>query len=190
MTRHRDRQFTYQAGDFMINLERFESKCEPDPAGSDCIIWTGVKNNIGYPFMGARHIATDKYKMVTGHRIALAIKLGRPIGTGMNANHSCHRRDCVNPAHLSEGTQRQKVLDMARDGIRTGRPAGNPYNHKQHARQYKYSEAEIQWVRTAAPRDIAARYNLPIRRAYTMKAAFRNTYRWLPLPDQIKGDKK
>jgi len=67
MTKHRDRQFNYRAGDFMINLERFESRCEPDPAGSDCIIWTGVKNNIGYPFMGARHIVTDKYKMVTGH---------------------------------------------------------------------------------------------------------------------------
>jgi hypothetical protein len=107
----------------MINLERFESRCTPDPAGSDCIIWTGVKNNIGYPFMGARHIATDKYKMVTGHRMALTIKLGRPITAGMNANHSCHRKDCVNPDHLFEGTQRQKFLDMARDGIRTGRPA-------------------------------------------------------------------
>ena len=41
-----------------------------------------------------------------------------------------------------------------------------------------------------APKDIAARYNLPIRRAYTMKSSFRKTYRWLPLPDQIKGDKK
>lgn len=190
MTKHRNRQFTTQAGDFMINLERFEARCTPDPAGSDCVIWTGVKNNIGYPFMGARHIATDRYKMVTAHRIALMLKLGRPIQPRMNANHSCHRRDCVNPEHLSEGTQQQKILDMTRDGVRTGRPSGNPYNHKQAGRTYKYSEEEIQWVRTAAPREIAARYNLPIKRAYIMKSTFRKTYRWLPLPDQIKGDKK
>jgi hypothetical protein len=96
----------------------------------------------------------------------------------------------VNPDHLFEGTQRQKVLDMARDGIKTGRPAGNPYNHKQHNRKYRYSEEEIQAVRTMPPKEIAAKYNLPIRRAYTMKASFRNTYRWLPLPDQIKGEDK
>ena len=190
MTKHRDRQFKFQAGDWMMNLERFyERHGAPDPQ-TGCIPWAGVFNNVGYPFMGVRDRLTDKYKMVTAHRVALTIKLGRAIQPGMNANHSCHRKDCVNPDHLSEGTQTQKILDMTRDGIRTGRPGGQPYNHKQHGRRYKYSEEEIQAVRTMAPKDIAARYNLPIRRAYTMKSSFRKTYRWLPLPDQIKGDKK
>jgi hypothetical protein len=140
--------------------------------------------------MGVRDIATDKYKMVTAHRVALTIKLGRAIRPGMNANHSCHQKHCVAPDHLFEGTQGQKLADMMRDGVRTGRPGGQPYNHKQHARQYKYSEEEIQAVRTMAPRDIAARYNIPVKRAYTMKATFRKSYRWLPLPDKNTGENK
>lgn len=180
--RHVDRLFKDRVGDWMMNLERFYAKHgEPDPT-TGCIPWQGVFNNIGYPFMGIRDAITDKPKMVTAHRVALTIKLGRAIAAGMNANHSCHRKNCVNPAHLSEGTQTQKLADMVRDGIKGGRPAGpaGGYDHKQHGRQYKYSEAEIQWIRNAHNREIAQRYGFSYARAGAMKHEFRKGYRWLP----------
>ena len=177
-----NRQFGDRAGNLMINLKRFEEKCQPDPAGSDCIIWTGVKNNIGYPFMGARDIVSDRYKMVTAHRVALMLKLGRPIQPGMNANHSCHTRLCVNPAHLSEGTQQQKIRDMNRDGRHrnNGQTDRGSYNHKQHNRVYKYSDAEIQWIRNATVLQVRQKYNLDLKRGASFRCQIRNGYKWLP----------
>jgi len=190
MGKHRDRLFTFPAGDWLLNIDRFYQRQGPRDPQTGCIPWQGVFNNIGYPFMGVREAATDKYKMVTAHRVALTLKLGRAIRPGMNANHSCHQKSCVNPDHLEEGTQQQKLADMVRDGVRTGRPSGERYNHKQQTRRYKYTEEEIQAGRVMAPRDLAARYNIPIRRAYALKAMFRSSYRWLPLPDQNPGEDK
>jgi hypothetical protein len=191
MGRYKNRQFKDSVGDWLINLDRFYSKFgEPDPV-TGCIPWRGVKNNIGYPFIGVRDVVTDKYKMVTGHRVALTIKLGRAIRPGYNANHSvCHRKDCVNINHITEGTQREKLDQMTQAGIRGGRGPGprGGYNHKQLGRQYKYSEAEIQWARVSPPADIAQVFGVPIKRAYQIKQGFRKGYCWLPLPHS--GDNK
>lgn len=193
MGKHRDRQFRDRIGNWNLNLERFYAKQQPDPDGSDCIIWTGVKNNIGYPFMGVRDCDTDLYKMVTGHRVALTIKLGRAIAPGMNANHSCHRRDCVNPDHLTEGTQQQKMADMVRDNRKGGRALGvsiGPYLHRQHRRQYVYSDQQIQWMRSAEIEDIMQQLNLTRKQAYARRYAFRKGYRWLPQPEYPAARKR
>lgn len=185
MPKQRSRQFQDRVGDWMMNLDRFRNRCGPPDANTGCIPWLGVKNNVGYPFIGVRDAATDKYKMVTGHRVALTIKLGRAIAPGMNANHSvCHRKDCVNPDHLTEGTQQEKIQQMTQAGLRGGRGPGlrGSYNHKQHGRTYLYSEAEIQWVRLARPRDISQVFDVTIQRAYLMKQGFRTGYTWLPWP--------
>jgi hypothetical protein len=122
--------------------------------------------------------------MMTAHRLALMIKLGREIAPKMNANHfHCHNRLCCNPDHLSEGTQREKIKQMVADGVNRGRPPGQltgPYLHQQHNRSYRYSIEEIQWIRNAAAADIAERYGLTHQRAANMKGAFRGGYRWLP----------
>ena len=166
----------------MLDLAGFyRRQGDPDPQ-TGCIPWQGVFNNIGYPFIGVRDAVTDKYKMVTGHRVALTIKLGRAILPGMNANHTCHNRKCVNPDHLEEGTQQQKVQAMVRDGVKTGAPTGTrgSYGHKQHGRKYKYSEEDIQWIRNATARQIAERYGCTTTRANCMRHGFRTGYEWLP----------
>lgn len=172
--------------DRYVNLELFYRSQEPGANG--CINWTGVTSNIGYGFIGFRN--TDPHTlepikgaggMMTTHRLAWMIEHDR-LPYLRNINHSCHNKLCVNKDHLIEGTQTQKLADMARDGIKTGREAGAvyPYNHQQYGRVYKYSIDEIQWIRLASTHEIKQKYNVTRDKASHMRWAFRHGYKWLP----------
>jgi hypothetical protein len=175
--------------DRYVNLELFYRKQEHQPNG--CITWTGPKNNAGYGFIGFRRQLQDnepassyQTRMMTVHRLAFMIKHNR-LPAKPNVNHTCHNKLCVNPDHLTEGTQSEKLSAMRRDGWNMGGcPKGQhrPYNHKQHNRSYRYSEEEIQWIRTAAVEDIATKYTMEYDRALTKQWAFRHGYTWLPCP--------
>lgn len=176
------RTYADLVGNRWVDLDNYYSKLITD-AQTGCELWTGVQSSIGYGFIGFRDAITDKRGMMTAHRLALMQKLDREIAPGMNANHTCHNKLCCNPDHLYEGTQQQKIADMVADGINAGRAPGQlvgPYLHKQHARTYRYSEEEINWVRNAPAAEIATRYGISHKRASTMKGAFRSGYRWLP----------
>lgn len=169
-----------QIGNRFISEGLFYKNQRQDPA-TGCWEWTGVHNSIGYPFIGYWSEDHPRGAMMTAHRIALALKLGRDIAPGMNANHICHNRNCVNPDHLEEGTQQEKLAAMVRDGNHscTGLHTRRHGPRKQ-KRSYKYSEAEITWIRDAEPREIAARYNTTIGRAASMRSMMRQGFRWLP----------
>lgn len=176
--------------DRLVNLELFRRNQKIMPSG--CIEWTGVRNNIGYGFIGFRPVipGTQTAKpggqgMMTAHRLAFMVQHGR-MPTKRNVNHTCNNKLCVNPDHLYEGTQAEKLAQMHRDGIKGRRELGSTgyaYNHKQHNRHYKYSEREIQWLRTADFDEIANRYGISRAKAATKQHAFRNGYKWLPLPE-------
>lgn len=164
--------------DRYISWGHYQRMLVKDP-NSDCINWTGSINNAGYGMIG--FFRADKTKgMMTPHRLALMIKLGREIQPGMNANHTCHNRTCCNPDHLVEGTQTQKMKDMYKDGLlKIGKGVPGPRTNKQN-RQYKYSEQDISWIRTADPKDIAQKYNMKLDAAKRFQYQFRIGYKWLP----------
>ena len=90
--------------------ERFWSRV--DKSG-DCWLWTGEMNNQGYGRFSiwrnskrtARHLA---------HRYALR-DLGL-LDESLIVLHACDTPLCVNPDHLSQGTQRDNVHDAMRKG--------------------------------------------------------------------------
>lgn len=77
---------------------RFWDKVEPatdDPAG--CWLWTAGLNTKGY---GTAHLLGKKY---LAHRAAYTCLVG-DIPPGLQIDHLCRVRNCVNPAHLEPVT--------------------------------------------------------------------------------------
>lgn len=93
---------------------------------SDCILCSGALNGSGY---GS---AYHRGKRVGAHVAAFLAANGlEPADIkGQTVQHSCDNRPCINPAHLSLGTQSQNLKDMVtrkRHGlvVRCGEDNGN-----------------------------------------------------------------
>lgn len=54
-------------------------------------------------------------KICQAHRASWEVFVG-PITKGMQVNHKCHNRACINPEHLYVGTQVQNMADMEAAG--------------------------------------------------------------------------
>jgi len=88
----------------------FWSKVDKTPGlGPDgsCWEWRGAIQGRGY---GTLYIIETR-KTSQAHRYSYELHKG-PISTDLNILHSCDNRKCVNPNHLSEGTQKDNVHDM------------------------------------------------------------------------------
>jgi hypothetical protein len=170
-----------RVGSRIVNLDVFYRNQKSDSA-SGCSIWTGMHTRIGYPFIGFRDTVTDKTGLMTAHRLSLMIKLGRDIEPGMNANHTCHVRNCVAQDHLYEGTQAEKMASMAQDNKLDRGLLRGSYHHKQARRNYVYSEAEVIWAREATNQELMAKYNIPTTKlASDFRGRMRRSYvSWLP----------
>lgn len=89
------------------DAERIDAENHPE-LGTPCWIWTASKNWDGYGqfrWGGRQQLA---------HRVSYQILVGA-IPPGLELDHLCRVRDCVNPAHLesvtsAENTRRGKVM--------------------------------------------------------------------------------
>ncbi len=75
---------------------------------SDCWYWVGSTDDLGY---GRFSYSTEN----KAHRAAFRIFKG-DIPQGMKVLHKCDTRCCVNPEHLTLGTQKQNMQDMVAKG--------------------------------------------------------------------------
>lgn len=69
---------------------------------ADCWIWRGSINNWGYGIYSARRTSG------IAHRIAYELING-PIPDGLQLDHLCRRRCCVNPQHLEPVTLKENL---------------------------------------------------------------------------------
>jgi hypothetical protein len=88
--------------------ERFREKfAETD----GCWEWTGTKASNGYGHFHAPH-----KRQIGAHRWAWEFANRAEIPPGLVVMHSCNNKGCVNPAHLSVGTQKENIQAAIADG--------------------------------------------------------------------------
>lgn len=75
-----------------------------DPAPDDCWIWTRTMNTAGY----GQVWNSDGTHQLTVHRVAYEAYVG-PIPDGLEVDHLCNVRLCVNPAHLEIVTHAENL---------------------------------------------------------------------------------
>src|SRR5699024_7441838 len=97
---------------FATPEEAFLARTEPIVGEPGCIIWTGSLDGSGY---GKLHV---NGRTVKAHRWAWEREHG-PIPKGMEVDHICWERSCVNTDHLRLATRAQNGAN--RSGARKGR---------------------------------------------------------------------
>ena len=83
--------------------ERFWSKVD---MSGDCWLWTGAQMGPGY---GHLRVGRRSEGTITAHRFAWEQANGA-VPEGMELDHLCRVRHCVNPAHIEAVPHRTNVL--------------------------------------------------------------------------------
>lgn len=73
----------------------------------ECWGWTGIKDRLGYSRINGRVITTY------AHRMAYILMVG-PIPEGMELDHICRNRSCVNPSHLRVCTHSENLRNTGK----------------------------------------------------------------------------
>ena len=82
-------------------LSRLEAKIAHEP-NTGCWLWAGALNRDGY---GSVHM--DGHNL-GAHRVVYESEVG-PIPDGLEIDHLCRTRCCVNPAHLEPVTAKENA---------------------------------------------------------------------------------
>jgi len=105
--------------------ERFEAKFIPEPM-SGCWIWTAWLSD-GYGLI------KNDGRTIIAHRLAYELYKG-PIPDGLELDHLCRNRCCVNPDHLEPVTRQANILRgmglCAENAKKTHCSNGHPYDEK------------------------------------------------------------
>lgn len=77
-------------------------------APSGCWRWTASLSDCGYGAFAVR--VGEKQRSRPAHRIAWELHHQRAIDAGLELDHLCRNRWCVNPDHLEPTTRRDNIL--------------------------------------------------------------------------------
>jgi len=100
-------------------IERFTEKYEP-VTETGCWIWTAALSD-GYGQI------EEKGKFKWAHRISYEIHKGN-IPAGLQIDHLCRIRCCVNPEHLEAVSPKENVRRGLKGVLKTHCPKGHPYS--------------------------------------------------------------
>jgi len=88
------------AGNHEPHTDRIRRYALPDASG--CWLWSGARNRAGYGVIGI-NLASK-----LAHRISYEAFVG-PVPEGLELDHLCKTKACVNPAHLEPVTRAENV---------------------------------------------------------------------------------
>ena len=100
---------------------------------TSCVVYGGrINKGTGYGEVTVRSPTAAKgYTTAMAHRIAYE-KANGPIPAGMQIDHLCRNRACVNPSHLEAVTQRENLLrgtgTPAKNAAKTQCKHGHPFD--------------------------------------------------------------
>jgi hypothetical protein len=119
-----------------ITKMRFFDKIAVDEE-TGCWNWVGAKTSQGYGNFAI------KKKNFVAHRVSYELCKGE-IPDGLNLDHLCRNRGCVNPDHLEPVTQRENLLRgetiPSKHAEKTHCPAGHEYS-EENTRYYRGSRS-------------------------------------------------
>lgn len=110
---------------------RFWSKVRVNPE-TDCWEWTASRLPAGYGRFSVNR------KMTTAHRVSYAAAHG-PIPAGMEIDHRCYERSCVNPEHLRAATDKQNQENRVSVGRGKSKYRGVHWNKRHNKWHVKLS---------------------------------------------------
>ncbi len=86
--------------------ERFWSKVDFHDDADGCWMWIGARQISGYGQIGSG--SRVGRPMLVAHRVAYELLVG-PISEGLEIDHLCRNKPCVNPAHLEPVTHEENI---------------------------------------------------------------------------------
>lgn len=100
--------------------ERFWEKVRKEEGAGACWLWTATKTQNGYGLF------TTDGRTGPAHRFAYELLVG-PIPDGMQLDHLCRVRECVNPDHLEPVTNDENIRRGMKGELRTHCRNGHAY---------------------------------------------------------------
>jgi len=96
----------------------------------NCWEWNGAKNEYGYGFFSLPNNLNGKHgKLIRAHRFAYELFKGE-IPKGLQLDHLCRNRLCVNPDHLETVTSKQNTLRGNNPAALNARKTHCPKGHE------------------------------------------------------------
>lgn len=104
-------------------IERFMQFVHPEP-NTGCWLWDSALNKKGY---GVFKVGGRQGRLLSAHRFSYEMHKG-PMAEGLETDHLCRVRCCVNPDHLEAVTN---TVNMARAKVhRATCKRGHPFTHE------------------------------------------------------------
>ena len=96
--------------------DRFWAKADRSGGDNSCWPWQAFRNEDGYGTFTRHHARPMK-----AHRLAYEIAVG-PIPDGLQIDHLCRNKACINPAHLEPVTQVENMRRRRWSHCKWGHP--------------------------------------------------------------------